>query len=204
MPKDDLEIELVTLKLLHEFVGPRRVPALLPTRSFARLYSDASYEPTSEKPAVAGFVLFSPRLPKPVGMTCEIKSDVLQAFCPRRQQIAPCEALLGITAPINLAQHLVDCDLIWFIDNTPTCSCLIKGSSSHSDLAAISTMTNLLLASLNCRTYFEYVQSEANCADGLSRGSLTDPWTIQQAWDPSMAKLPDFVLLSKLQIGRAS
>ena len=46
----------------------------------------------------------------------------------------------------------------------------------------IATITSLLLAFLQCRTYFEYVESEANAADGLSRDGLRDLWTLRQGW----------------------
>ena len=131
-------------------------------------------------------------------MTCEISQGILGSFCPRKQQITPCEALLGIIAPLNLATFLKGEDLIWFIDNTPTCSCFIKGSSSHKDLAKIATITSLLLAYLQCRAYFEYVESAANIADGLSRGGLSDAWTMKQGWQLSVAVLPDFEKLSKM------
>ena len=195
---EDLERELVALKLLHQFVGPRQIPAVLPSKCFSRLYSDASFEPEAERPAVAGFVLFTRRSPVPIAMTCEISAEILNSFCPRKQQITPCEALLGIIAPVNLAAFLKGEDLIWFIDNTPTCSCFIKGSSSHKDLAKIATITSLLLAYLQCRTYFEYVESAANVADGLSRDGLKDLWTLRQGWQLQEAVLPNFVHLAKL------
>jgi hypothetical protein len=87
---------------------------------------------------------------------------------------------------------------IWFIDNKAACSLLVKGTSSHSDLSSIACITHLLLASLSCRCYFEWVDSEANLADGLSRDGLEDAWTKSQGWDLQQAQLPEFARLRLL------
>jgi hypothetical protein len=95
----------------------------------------------------------------------------------RKQQITACEALLGVITPFNLKQQLLNQDCVWFMDNKAACSLLVKGNSSHSDLSAIACITHLLLTSRHCRCYFEWVESEANLADGLSRSGLEDAWT---------------------------
>ena len=71
-------------------------------------------------------------------------------------------------------------------------------ASSHEDMAAIATITHLLLASLGCRVYFEHVESGASVSDGLSREGLEDAWTKSQGWYPVNAVLPNFQELSKL------
>jgi hypothetical protein len=193
--------ELVFIKLLHTFVGPRQVQVLQVQQPFCRLYSDASFEPSADAPAKAGFVLFSPALAKPLGMACTISDEFMQAFNPRQQQITPCEAALGIIATFNLCNELRHQDVIWFIDNQAACSALVKGSSSHGDLAALAAIAQLMLTKLGTRTYFEWVDTEANPADGLSRAGLADSWTKAQHWQLREARLPDFEKWKGLAFG---
>ena len=72
----------------------------------------------------------------------------------------------------------------------------MKGSSSQSDLCSIATLTHLILAKLGCRVYFEYVESEANIADGLSRDGLNDAWTICQEWILQHATIPSILYVA--------
>ena len=60
------------------------------------------------------------------------------------------------------------------------------------DMAFIAMCSHLLLAFLRCRVWFEYVESEANVSDGLSRDGLSDTWSQQQGWSLSEAFVPDF------------
>ena len=94
--------------------------------------------------------------------------DVLAKFVPRQQQIAVCEAVLGVVVPYNVPHLLSGCDVIWYIDNQRACQLLVKGSSSHEDMSVVAALTHLMLALLGCRVYFEYIESEANPSDGLS------------------------------------
>ena len=36
---------------------------------------------------------------------------------------------------------------------------------------------------LVCRAWFEWIDSDSNISDGLSREGVTDPWTKAQGWD---------------------
>jgi hypothetical protein len=134
-------------------------------------------------------------------MACTISADFMQSFSPRLQQITPCEAALGIIATFNLCKQLRNQDVIWFIDNQAACSALVKGSSSHGDLAALAAIAQLMLTKLGTRTYFEWVDTEANPADGLSRAGVNDEWTVSQHWHLQEAKLPDFARWKGLAFG---
>ena len=75
-------------RLLAEFTKPRAVPVLQLHRPVIRVYSDASFEPGSNKPARIGFVVL-PHTGTPVGMTAVIPDHVIAAFDVRDQQITP-------------------------------------------------------------------------------------------------------------------
>ena len=64
---EDLDGELAFSQFLHQFVGPRKIQISLTHQPSARLYLGASCEPAAGQPAGAGFVLFSPLLPLPLG-----------------------------------------------------------------------------------------------------------------------------------------
>ena len=43
-------------------------------------------------------------------------------------------------------------------------------------------MSALQFSTLESRIWFEWVDSDANPADGLSRMGIADPWTARQNW----------------------
>ena len=197
-----LSASLIDSLLFHRQLAslvPPRVVSLQPSRSKpVRLYSDASFDPAkSSDVARLGFVIFPDdgRAP-PIGMSADIPADLLQLLVDREQQITPCEALLGVVVPYNVRDFLAQKDVIWYIDNQAACQALVKGSSSQSDLCSIATITHLVLAKLGCRVYFEYVESEANIADGLSRGGLNDAWTLRQGWILQHATIPSILYVA--------
>ena len=173
------------------------MPVLQLHRPVIRVYSDASFEPGSNKPARIGFVVL-PHTGTPVGMTAVIPDNVIAAFDVRDQQITPLEAYCAIAVPFNVPEMLGGSDLIWYIDNQAACACLIKGSSSVSDIGTIVTIAHLLYVKLHIRVYFEWVDTNANISDGLSRVGLVDPWTMNQNWQLYIAELPNFMELATL------
>ena len=178
-------------RLLSEWVAPRQIDLALKAPVSVRVYSDASFEPESCNPARLGFVLLPPgKSDGAVGMSVDVPPCALSLLQPREQQITPCEALLGVVVPHNVGHLLCQQDVIWYIDNQAACQLLMKGSSSHVDLCVIAPLTHLMLAQLGCRVYFEYIESEANPSDGLSRAGLLDEWTLQQGWLLMPAELP--------------
>ena len=80
------------------------------------------------------------------------------------------------------AEYLRDCDVLWFTDNEAACASLVRGASRQVDVGAIAGLAHLLCAHLGCRVWFEWIDSESNPADALSRDGLDDHWTRQQAW----------------------
>ena len=175
---------------LAEFVPPRLV-SLVPLGSRpVRVYSDASYEPSAEVPARIGFVCFPTEQQQPVGMSVDIPDSVLGKFQVRQTQINVCEALAGVLIPTNIPELIRGQDVVWYIDNQSACQVLMKGASSIRDLSILAAVTQLLLTRLGCRVYWEYVESDSNPSDGLSRGGLSDEWTLQQGWQLRSASMP--------------
>ena len=61
-------------------------------------------------------------------------------------------------------------------------SALIRGVSKVSDAAQLAELFHALLLQLASRAWVEWIDSDSNPADGLSRLGLRDPWTAQQDW----------------------
>ena len=61
-------------------------------------------------------------------------------------------------------------------------SSLIRGAAKPEDIDLFASASALQFSILHARTWFEWVDSDANPADGLSRLGVFDPWTIKQGW----------------------
>ena len=136
-------------------------------------------------------------------MTAVVPDEVIDVFQPRKHQITPCEAISSLVVLNNLSHILRGSDTTWYIDNTAALSSLIKNTSTSADLAQFSAITHLWLARIGCRCFFEYVESDANIADGLSRSGLADEWTCQQKWALQLAVFPQVHLVADLELQEA-
>ena len=73
-------------------------------------------------------------------------------------------------------------DLLIFVDNEAAVSALIRGGSKAADAARLAELFHALLLQLTSRAWVEWIDSNSNPADGLSRLGLRDPWTAEQDW----------------------
>ena len=190
--------------LLATFVGPKQIAVFNEPMPPIRIYSDASYEPEADVVAGIGFVLFDAASSRPpIGMAASLDPEVLQLFQQRHQQITPCEAILSVIVPHNLGPYMGGRDVVWYMDNQAACQILTVGSSSQSDLCFIASLAHLLFARLNCRIFGEYIASDANPSDGLSRKGLLDEWTQLQGWSLSPAHIPDLLQVAAVSLSAA-
>ena len=79
--------------------------------------------------------------------------------------------------------HLREKDVVWFIDNESAAACAIRGSSQLPEVDVAVQAAHLLWLHLGCRVWIEWVDSDSNPADGLSRAGFQDPWTQDQGWN---------------------
>ena len=66
-------------------------------------------------------------------------------------------------------------------------SALIRGGSKQEVSRHIAMCLHMLAIHLEVRIWFDWIDSESNPADGLSRDGPKDVWTLQQAWETSEA-----------------
>lgn len=86
--------------------------------------------------------------------------------------IARAEAWIQADSVATWKNTLAQEDAIFFCDNTAVLGSLVRGSSSALDLSNIVGAIWSTIAAINCRIWWEFVPSELNVADPLSRGSV--------------------------------
>ena len=185
-----LSHDLIFHKMLPLVVGIRQVPVLHFRRPTCVIYSDASYEISDPFPARLGLVYFDDSGSTPLGLAAVVSHTELSALQCRMQQITACEMMPVLYFLLSHSSLVAGRDVLWWIDNQASVSLLIKGSSSQQDLAAISAAVHLYSAHLGCRLWFEWIPTDLNCSDGLSRDGVTDAWTIAQGWNLHTWQLP--------------
>ena len=168
------------------------VPVLIAPRMPLIVYSDASYEPDSGKLPRLGWIIFDPEAGTDaiVAKTLDVPMDIYDSWKPRSQQIYPAEAIAPLVATANDQEVFRGRDVIWFIDNEAAAATLIRGASREEDVTDIAELTQLLWAALGTRVWIEWIDSDSNPSDGLSRDGLDDPWCVSHGLTPLMAVPP--------------
>ena len=184
----ELKESLKFMLALLEVVSPREIPLSPVSSEVVILYTDASFEPGLMQSPGLGAVCMQRDDPVTRGLAGTVPEQVLNALEEREQQIAPLEAMAVLWATIAFSSHLRNRDVVWFIDNQAICAALVRGSSGCDDISAIVSLCHLAWASLSARVWIEYIPSDSNPSDGLSRDGLRDEWTLKQAWQ--LGELP--------------
>ena len=113
---------------------------------------------------------------RPLCIRCRVPKRILQQLQVRKQQIGQLEALAALIGPLCFPELFRDADCLHFIDNTSALAGCIKGSSGVEDSNRIYQILHLKIATLRCRYWCEYVESQANLVDEPSRdGKLCCP-----------------------------
>ena len=105
--------------------------------------------------------------------------EFLSALLLRKTQIFAAEAIAVLTALVLLPGHFAQREPLWFTDNESAVSSLIRGGSKAEDVGNLAAAAHLALIDEQCTAWFEWIDSDSNPADGLSRDGLLDQWTIQ-------------------------
>ena len=158
----------------------------LPPRRPVVVYTDASW---TESLCRLGAVVFVDGLPTRAAW-CDLPSAWLSALHPRGTQISPAETLGPAAALATWPRLLTNQDVIFFCDNLGAVFSLISGVASVSDLQAIIAASHAALASATVRWWLEWVPSDSNCSDGLSRDGQNDNWCITHGLTPEHLYLP--------------
>ena len=76
---------------------------------------------------------------------------------------------------------------------------MVRGSSKEEDVGGIANAVHWLLFSVGCRPWFEWIDSESNCSDGLSRDGVNDVWTKGQGWELREGSVPAWNAVTDLK-----
>ena len=79
---------------------------------------------------------------------------------------------------------------MFLVDNSPALAAAAKGCSKAWDLDRSAQVVQVLAASMGARVWFEYIESDANWADGISRNGVFDTWASEHGFPASVVELP--------------
>ena len=189
--------DLAFLALISSRLPANRVYVAGSRGKPTRVYSDASFEPGDSEPGI-GWVIFPPGQ-RAQGRAAAMPSSIVETLKIRKTQIYAAETYAVLAAVHAHLRELADTDAIFFVDNEAACAALIRGSSKEADVGAIANAVQWLLFSVNCRPWFEWIDSNSNCADGLSRDGLLDAWTQEQGWQLEKGMVPAWNVVTDLK-----
>jgi hypothetical protein len=98
-----------------------------------------------------------------------ITPSITQSWIERKTQIVMAEAFATLAGLLTSSDTFANCDVIWFIDSEAACGANIRGTSGSEDLADCVGASVCLAAELSSRIWYEWIDTAANIADGLSR-----------------------------------
>ena len=138
--------------------------------------SDAAFEKSKGS---GGFlaVFFEPNHRQlRVGRVVDINPDVYQHWGTHETYIAQLEMLMILVAMIELAPILRGRRGVWYIDNVAALMAMVRGRANNADLDKMAEILQGAMFALHIWIYFEWVESDSNWSDGISREGLDDPW----------------------------
>ena len=182
-----LQLALFIQLLPH--LRPRLVLLGEPATRPLLLWTDAAWE---KRVASAGALLFEPEARAFTAAACLDWREAVERMSPKEQPIALLEAAALIAAVSLWSQQLRGKHIIVFIDNLSAACALVKGSSTDNDLQHLATAWQLLCAELNMAAWVEWVPSDSNPADQLSREALS-PFVAEVEHSP----VPDWLVPSQ-------
>ena len=102
--------------------------------------------------------------------------------------------ILGIT---KFRETIKGRSFLWFEDNSAVLSGFVESSSGHPLLDAGAATIHLLLAALEARAWFEYVESDSHWSDGASRSLADDPWAKANGFNVEIGNVPTWPWLAQ-------
>jgi hypothetical protein len=91
------------------------------------------------------------------------------------QPIALCEAAMIPLTMMEWPREMRGRSILWYIDNTSAMASFLKGASRNPHLEKIVGLTWIVACHLQVELWFEWVDSEANWSDSISRKLSDDP-----------------------------
>lgn len=154
--------------------GPPRPISLLDARpaDFV-IFTDGSF-PDGESPLLKpwiGGVLFKQGM-RPVQFGCEVSSNLVSRWLPRKSQIAMVELFAVVVALVTFKPWIQGSWILLFVDSEPVQGSLVKGYSSKEDLCELVGIFWKLALDFEVFIYIDRVPTDSNPADPPSRDQI--------------------------------
>ncbi len=158
--------------------------------------SDAAWETSSRKGSAGYLLVLDPGLPTEarIARVASLPSSLYRGWHFTDTCIAQLELYIVYLVLSRDGACLRGRTGIWFIDSTAALVALISGRSNSDDLDTLAAHIQLALFGLECSMYFEWVQSDSNWADGISRWGFHDEWHRRHQFHAGWAVAPPILL----------
>ena len=124
----------------------------------------------------AGGLLRDPESDLRVGTCCSISDQIRLLWPLADNHIQRIECIAVLRMLVYHPDVFRGRDVRWFVDNTAVLGALVRGRSGDPVVHIMTELIHLLLFCLQCMVYFEWVESDANWSDGMSRLMTQCPW----------------------------
>ena len=175
------------LKMLDTMMPPRDVFLWKPWIPPLVVASDGRVDDTAIPSA--GVCLYDPLTDAKYAWCMELCSELCLRWRDRHC-IMEVEAMPVVTVVLEMCELFRGRDVIWYIDNVAALSAFVKGGSEAEDLDRAAAVLSLAAARLQARFWFEYIQSESNWADELSRSLENSAWTVANGFALRRVQVP--------------
>ena len=103
--------------------------------------------------------------------------------------IAVCECSMVIVTLWDLRQAVRGRRILWLLDNSASLHALVKGTSSNQYLCRAVELFHIFCFWFEVEVWFEFVDSESNFSDGISRELQDDPFCAQLGVTPQVCSV---------------
>ena len=102
-----------------------------------------------------------------------------------RQPIALCEAAMVPLSLMEWPELYRGRHVVWYVDITSAMHSFVKGAAKDAALARLVNITWMLAFHLRCSIWFEWVDTDTNWADNLSRDLKDCRFTRELGYEPT-------------------
>ena len=174
------------LLMLLEFHVPRTVKVTASALGFLVVASDAQADSNPS----GGVLIYDPVTGHKVGGHLQFQQQLLEAwgYSPAALRaganpIALCECCMLPITLMNFRNIFAGRDVLWLCDNTTALYSIVKGTARGPQLDCIVAVFHFLLYFLNVRCWLEWVGSNSNYSDGISRELDKDPFSTAHGFE---------------------
>ena len=184
---DTMRRAMDLVEMLLEVKPVRRVRVTPDVRPALVVASDAQVEP-GDWPG--GGVLIHDPLGQKVARHLQFRQGcltewglTLEDIANGKQPIALCEAAMLPLAMIAMPEVFRGRSVVWYVDNTSAMASFVKGASANAHLERIVAIFWMCSFLLKATIWVEWVDSEGNWSDGLSRALAADRFVVDHGFE---------------------